>query len=133
MINPTSNGTIATVVQTSILGVTGTMNSLNLGTFTINPTTFGTGSLSVSLLNPGFPGDFTVYTNNSFDQLVLDNTIVPAASFNFEFTAVPEPASIVPSILLAVLGILYRFRRRSKNKHRVIHQAVAVSGYVKPR
>ncbi len=118
MVDPTSNGTIATVVQTSILGVIGTMNTSKIGSFTINPTTTGTGSLSIQRLNPGFPGDFTVYTNSSFDQLVLDSTIIPAANFNFEFTAVPEPSSAVTLASLAALAILHRRVAASMKKRR---------------
>ncbi|MCA9189722.1 MAG: hypothetical protein R3E01_36550 [Pirellulaceae bacterium] len=111
-VDPTSSMTMATVVQTSILGVTSPSGSLNIGTFTIDPTSFGTGSLSISLLNPGTPGDFTVYQNGSFDQLVLDNTdtIIRAPTFQYTFSAVPEPSSAWCLALVAVPVTLSRCR-----------------------
>ncbi len=107
---PSTTGSSATVEQTSFLGVTSASNSLKIGTFLINPTIVGTGSLVASFLNPGNLGDFVVIGGGG--DINLDPIIVfPAAPFTFEFTAVPEPTSILTAVSLASCAV-YRRRRR---------------------
>jgi hypothetical protein len=106
---PTSNGTVATVEQTSILGLPDVSGSLKIGTFAINPTTTGSGYLTISSF--GSSADFAVY-DSLFVSQVLDATILPAPTFDFSFSAVPEPGSIGTFASLACLKIWHRRRRR---------------------
>ena len=109
------SGASVTVEQTSIAGLVEPSGSLKIGSFTINPTGNGNGTLSLALF--GSLADFAVYDNANVPQ-VLDGTLFPAPSFaapsyNFSFTAVPEPGSIGTCTMLAAMG-LFRRRRRMK-------------------
>jgi len=108
-ITPSGSGTSVSLQQTSISGLTDAGGSLKIGSFTINQTVPGLGQLAVALFGSG--ADFSVYDNDLVPQ-VLDGQVIPAAKFDFEFTAVPEPSSLLIATSLACLGVWYRRRRK---------------------
>ena len=110
----TAGGTdpMRTLDQTSILGVGLGSNSVILGSFSITPTSIGTGTLTVSAF--GSPADIAVYTNNAGGSNTLSPGIFTTApTFAYTVTAVPEPASIL-LVGLAGLGGLTARRFRMK-------------------
>ncbi len=112
-ITASGSGATVTLEQTSILGLLGSGGSLLVGSFTINPTAGGIGSLSVAAFGSG--ADFAVYdafsTPNTVDGQVFDLPPV----FNYTFSgaaAVPEPASMIMGGLTLLGGGLAAWRRR---------------------
>jgi hypothetical protein len=100
---------VVTLDQTSILGIGQGSSQVVLGSFVINATSEGNGTLSVSAF--GGPNDIAVYTDNVGTLLTLSPGIFTGvANFTYTITAVPEPSS---AALLAIAGIAsIHFRRR---------------------
>lgn len=106
---PTGSGSFVSLSQTSFLGLTA-MGSLKVGSFTINPTTNGMGNLTIS--TNGTLADFSVY-DSMFVPQVLDGSLYPTApTFNFSFSAVPEPSSALTAVSLGGIATFHRRRRR---------------------
>ncbi len=104
-----STPTQGSLQQTSILGLTSAGGSLKIGSFVIDPTVNGNGSLTALLF--GSAADFSIY-NNAFIPQIQDGVLFPAPTFNYNFTAVPEPTSI--GAISAIAG--FRILRRRKRK-----------------
>ena len=105
-----------TIDQTSSIGAGIGSTSVVLGTFTINATVNGTGSLSVAGFN-NLADDISVFTDNVGGFLNLgtgtsDDVFASAPTFNYTFTAVPEPTSMALVGLVGVGGLVARYRRR---------------------
>lgn len=100
---------VVTLDQTSILGIGQGTSQVVLGSFVINASSAGNGTLSVSAF--GNPDDIAVYTDNLGTILSLSPGIFTGvANFTYTITAVPEPSS---AALLAIAGIAsIHFRRR---------------------
>jgi hypothetical protein len=106
LVSPTGSGSYVTLAQTSILGLPAA-GSLLVGSFTINPTMIGNGSLSI--MTNGTLADFGVY-DSMFNTQVLDGMVYNnPPTFNFTFVPVPEPSSAM--LMLASLFGLARIRR----------------------
>lgn len=104
-----STPTQGSLQQTSILGLTSTGGSLKIGSFVIDPTSNGIGSLTAMLFGSG--ADFSIYDNAFMPQL-QDGVLFPAPTFNYNFTAVPEPTSIGGIAAIAGFRILRRRKRK---------------------
>jgi len=107
---------VLTINQTSFVGAGIGSTSVVLGTFTINATVDGIGSLSVAGLNNA-ADDVSVYTDNIGGFLNLgtgtpDDVFASAPTFNYTFTAVPEPTSMALVGVVGVAGLVARYRRR---------------------
>ncbi len=109
-----STASVGNLAQTSLDGAgIGSLGSLVLGTFTINPTIDGSGTLSVASLL-GNNDDLRVYTDGVGGSLDLaPGAFTGAPEFTFNFTAVPEPGSIVGASVLGMVGYL-RWRQKRK-------------------
>ncbi len=94
--------------QTNILGASHPSGSVLIGSFTINAVAPGPGQLAVDLLNIGT--DISVYVDNMFAVLPLDSLNLTAPTFNYNFTAVPEPSSI--GGISAIICLRYWRRRK---------------------
>ena len=101
---------VVTLNQTSILGVGQGTSQVVLGSFVINASSAGNGTLSVSAF--GNPDDIAVYTD-SLGLTILNlspGIFTGVANFTYTITAVPEPSS---AALLAIAGFAsIHFRRR---------------------
>lgn len=105
-----TDGNSAQVVQTSILGLPDPSGSVQIGSFSIHAMAPGLGQLVVDLL--GGTDDISVYTDNMFSQLGLTNLNLSSPTFNYNFTAVPEPTSIGGIGMIACLRVWCRRKRK---------------------
>ena len=100
-----------TLNQTSIFGVGQGGSQVVLGSFLINATTAGSGTLSVSAF--GNPDDIAVYIDNLGGTLNLSPGIFTGvADFNYSITAVPEPSSAALLLLASASAAVHKFRKR---------------------
>lgn len=110
-----------TLSQQSLFGAgIGGGSTITLGSFTINPTIDGTGTLTVAGLL-GNDDDIAVYSDGAGTILNLTdplgiNVFDTAPTFSYTFTgtvtAVPEPTSLVFGGVMGVSGLVSVYRRR---------------------
>jgi hypothetical protein len=110
LVTTSGSGASVTVEQTSILGLTSTAGGLKIGSFTIDPTIAGNGTLKVALFGSG--ADFGIY-DSTFVTQINDGVLIPAPDFNYSFTAVPEPDSLVACMSVGAIVALRRLRREN--------------------
>jgi hypothetical protein len=107
------------IEQTSIFGLTASSGSLLVGSFTINPSITGSGSLSVALFGSG--ADFGIYDSNYgvtvFDDRLFNCPLNPPPTFEYRFdqaqtSIVPEPTALLVNALLFGFVLVIRFQQR---------------------